>query len=51
LSKPPKSKRGETPDENEWQIDHKTPKNCGGTNCSSNAQILSRKENRGKSDK
>jgi RHS repeat-associated protein len=50
LARPQKSKRGETPDPNEWQFDHKIPKNCGGTNCSSNIQILSRKENRLKSD-
>jgi len=39
-----------SPDPNEWQIDHKTPKNKGGTNESSNMQILSREENRINSD-
>ncbi len=51
LTKPQKSQRGVTPDPNEWQFDHKEAKNCGGTNCSSNLQILSRQENRAKSDK
>ena len=51
LVKPQKSRRGVTPDPREWQFDHKTPKSCGGTNCSSNLQILSREENRIKSDK
>jgi len=50
LTKPQKSQRGVTPDINEWQFDHITPKSCGGTNCSSNLQILSRQENRFKSD-
>ena len=50
LAPPQKSQRGVTPNANEWQVDHKTPKNCGGTNCSSNIQILSRQENRIKSD-
>jgi len=49
LVKPQKSQRGVTPDPNEWQFDHKTSKNCGGSNCSSNLQVLSRKENRAKS--
>ena len=50
LVKPQKSKRGVTPDPAEWQFDHKVPKSCGGTNCSSNLQILSRQENRAKSN-
>jgi hypothetical protein len=50
LVQPQKSQRGVTPDPNEWQFDHITAKNCGGTNCSSNLQILSRQENRAKSD-
>ncbi len=50
LVKPQKSQRGVTPDPNEWQFDHKVPKSCGGTNCSSNLQILSRQENRAKSN-
>jgi hypothetical protein len=50
LVQPQKSQRGVTPDPNEWQFDHFVPKNCGGTNCSSNLQILSRQENRIKSD-
>ncbi|WP_211290109.1 HNH endonuclease [Pseudomonas lurida] len=51
LVQPQKSQRGVTPDPNEWQFDHVKSKNCGGTNCSSNIQILSRQENRIKSDK
>ncbi|EGH14493.1 hypothetical protein PSYMP_27843 [Pseudomonas amygdali pv. morsprunorum str. M302280] len=51
LVKPQKSQRGVTPDPNEWQFDHIDPKSCGGTNCSSNLQILSRQENRTKSDR
>jgi len=50
LVQPQKSQRGVTPNPNEWQLDHKTAKNCGGSNCSSNIQILSRRENRLKSD-
>lgn len=50
LTQPQKSQRGVTPSQNEWQIDHVVPKNCGGTNCSSNMQVLSRQENRAKSD-
>lgn len=50
LTKPQKSRRGVTPDQNEWQFDHIRPKACGGTNCSSNVQITSRKQNRDKSD-
>jgi RHS repeat-associated protein len=50
LVQPQKSQRGVTPNPNEWQFDHRNAKNCGGTNCSSNIQILSRQENRLKSD-
>ncbi|UKE47149.1 HNH endonuclease signature motif containing protein [Xanthomonas cerealis] len=51
LVKPQKSQKGVTPDPNEWQVDHDVAKDCGGTNCSSNMKILSRKENREKSNK
>lgn len=50
LSKPAKSQKGVTPSPNEWQIDHKVPKSKGGTNSPDNAQVLSRAENRAKSN-
>ncbi len=46
-----KNKSGVTPPSNEAQIDHVIPKSQGGTNSPSNAQVLTRKENRLKSDK
>ncbi|MCG7316169.1 hypothetical protein [Brevibacillus laterosporus] len=46
-TKPQKSKKGVTPDPNEWQI----PRDKGGTNSFSNAQVFTRKENRDKSNK
>ena len=51
LVKPSKSQKGVTPPENEWQIDHINAKDNGGSNSYSNAQVLSRKENRLKSNK
>lgn len=50
LIKPQKSMKGVTPPSNEWQIDHIIPKSAGGTNSYSNAQVLSREENRIKWD-
>jgi len=50
LVQPQKSMRGVTPDPNEWQIDHKVPKDKGGNNSYANAQVLSRQENRAKSN-
>lgn len=35
---------------NEWQLDHIIPKTKGGSNSYANAQVLSRYENRMKSD-
>jgi RHS repeat-associated protein len=50
LVPPQKSMKGVTPSPLEWQIDHIIPKNAGGTNSYSNAQVLSRYENRLKWD-
>ena len=50
LVQPQKSMKGVTPPANEWQIDHIIPKSAGGTNSFSNAQVLSREENRIKWD-
>ena len=51
LVPPQKSMKGVTPPANEWQIDHIIPKSAGGTNSFSNAQVLSREENRTKWDR
>ena len=51
LVQPQKSMKGVTPSPYEWQIDHIIPKSAGGTNSYSNAQVLSRMENRIKWDK
>jgi hypothetical protein len=46
-----KSQKGVTPPANEPQIDHVFPRSKGGPNTADNAQVLSREENRIKSDK
>ena len=51
LSKPQKSQKGVSPSPREYQVDHIVPKSKGGTNSYSNAQVLSRQENRIKWDK
>ena len=50
LYRPQKSQKGVTPNPNEWQIDHIIPRTKGGSNSYANAQVLSRYENRMKSD-
>jgi len=50
LERPEKSVAGVTPSPNEAQIDHIFPSSKGGTNDFDNAQILSRAQNRAKSD-
>ncbi|MGA2279421.1 MAG: RHS repeat-associated core domain-containing protein [Verrucomicrobiota bacterium] len=45
-----KSAKGVTPPPNEAQVDHVIPRSKGGPNTPENAQLLSRKENRAKSD-
>lgn len=51
LVAPARSQRGVTPPPNEAQIDHIYPRSRGGTNSYSNAMVLSRAENRAKSNK
>ncbi|RQO73955.1 hypothetical protein DBR43_00675 [Pedobacter sp. KBW06] len=46
-----KSVSGVTPSQLEGQVDHKYPRSQGGKNSFENAQVLSRKQNRDKSDK
>ncbi|HEX5357229.1 MAG TPA: RHS repeat-associated core domain-containing protein [Aquabacterium sp.] len=49
--KPKKSKRGETPPQNEWQIDHIEAESVGGGATECNGQVLCRKCNRADWDK
>lgn len=50
LTTPQKSEKGVTPSPYESQVDHVEARSNGGTNSSSNAQVLSREQNREKSD-
>ncbi len=50
LTTPARNEKGVTPDPDEWQFDHIIPKSKGGTNSYSNVQVISRAENRAKSD-
>ena len=57
LAKPQRLKKGVKPSPNEYQVDHKTPREpsnpavAPGTNSYSNAQVISRDANRKKSNK
>jgi hypothetical protein len=51
LEQPRKSAEGVTPPSNEAQVDHNYPRSKGGSNTYENARVLSRQENREKSDK
>jgi RHS repeat-associated protein len=50
LEEPQQHQKGVKPPENEAHVDHKKPKSKGGSNSSSNAQVISRKENLQKSN-
>ncbi len=50
LRQPQKSRKGATPSPDEWQIDHNIPKDKGGSNSYKNARVLSRYQNRQKSN-
>ena len=50
LDKPTQSKKGQKANMNQAEIDHIIPKSKGGTNSSSNAQVLSKEENLRKRD-
>lgn len=50
LSAPAKSQKGVSPSPDEWQIDHIVPQDQGGTNSYSNARVISKAENRAKSN-
>ena len=51
LEQPGRYTKGYTPSPSEAQVDHITPRSRGGWNSAANAQVLSREENLGKSDK
>lgn len=51
LDSPTQSKKGVKANMNQAEVDHVKPKSKGGTNASSNAQILSKEENLRKSNK
>jgi hypothetical protein len=51
LEQPRKSTQGVTPPSNEARVDHNNARSKGGSNSYENARVLSRQENREKSDK
>ncbi len=51
LNQPVQSKKGVKADMDQAEVDHIIPKSKSGTNSSSNAQILSKRQNIYKSDK